>query len=102
MMNKKLLRLNPLVEKIYGGFSLLREDDAQLFASISNEGILEPIIITPSNLVISGNRRLMVANCLTNINEVPVVIIDVKDSDVDSYMIMQYNQQRVKNIIQIA
>jgi site-specific DNA-methyltransferase (adenine-specific) len=101
-MNKKLLKLNPLVEKIYGGFSLLREDDAQLFASISNEGILEPLIITPSNLVISGNRRLMVANCLSNINDVPVVIIDVKDSDVDSYMIMQYNQQRVKNIIQIA
>jgi hypothetical protein len=49
----------------------LKEDDAQLFASISNEGILEPLIITQNNLVISGNRRLIVANCLANITEIP-------------------------------
>jgi hypothetical protein len=53
LINKKELRLNELSERIYGSFSLLNEDDAILFASIENEGILEPIIITKSNLVIS-------------------------------------------------
>lgn len=102
MIKKSLLRLNKLSENIYGEFSLLKEDDAQLYASISNEGILEPLVITSSNLVISGNRRLTVANCIPAIKEVPVVIVETKDEEVNSYLVMQYNQQRVKNIIQIA
>lgn len=101
-INKSLLRLNKLSEDIYGEFSLLKEDDALLYASIENEGILEPLIVTPSYLVISGNRRLTVANCIPKIKEVPVIIVDTQEEDVNSYLVMQYNQQRVKNTIQIA
>jgi len=102
MMDKTKLKMNTLSFEIYGEFSFLKEDDASLFASIQNEGILEPIVITPNNLVISGNRRLTVALSLPNIKEVPVVISDIKDNMVNEYLTMQYNQQRVKNIIQIA
>jgi DNA modification methylase len=102
MLDKTKLKMNSLSFEIYGEFSLLKEDDASLFASIQNEGILEPLVITPNNLVISGNRRLTVALSLPNIKEVPVVISDIKDKMVDEYLTMQYNQQRVKNIIQIA
>jgi len=101
-IKKSLLRLNKLSEDIYGEFSLLKEDDAQLYASIQNEGILEPLIVTPSYLVISGNRRLTAANCIPKIKEVPVIIVDTQEEDVNSYLVMQYNQQRVKNTIQIA
>jgi ParB-like chromosome segregation protein Spo0J len=101
-IEKNKLRINPLSFKIYGEFSLLNEDDASLFASIQNEGILEPIIITKSNLVISGNRRLHVALCLNNIKEIPVIIKDLKESEIDEYLVIQYNQQRTKNVIQVA
>ena len=101
-IKKELLRLNNLSQQIYGEFSLLKEDDAQLFASISNEGILEPLIITSTNLVISGNRRLTVANFIPSIKEILVIVSESLDVEVDTYLVMQYNQQRVKNTIQIA
>jgi hypothetical protein len=101
-VNKKQLRLNKFSEGIYGSFSLIKEDDALLLASIENEGILEPLVITKSNLVISGNRRLRVALCLTSINEVPVVYSDIQDDDLDEFVFIQFNQQRVKNVFQVA
>jgi site-specific DNA-methyltransferase (adenine-specific) len=96
------LKLNPLSESIYGEFSLLSEDDAILFASIKNEGILEPLIVTKSHLVISGNRRLRVANFLNEIENVPVIYSEIEDDDVTEYLFIQYNQQRIKNLIQVA
>jgi DNA modification methylase len=102
LINKNELRLNKLSERIYGSFSLLNEDDAMLFASIENEGILEPLIITKTNLVLSGNRRLKVALSLTTIRDVPVVYSDIDEKEFDEYVFLQFNQQRTKNIIQIA
>jgi DNA modification methylase/ParB-like chromosome segregation protein Spo0J len=101
-VNKSLLELNPLSESIYGEFSLLSEDDAILFASIKNEGILEPLIVTKSHLVISGNRRLRVANFLNEIENVPVIYSEIDDDDVTEYLFIQYNQQRIKDLIQVA
>ncbi len=102
MMDKTKLKMNSISFEIYGEFSFLKEDDASLFASIQSEGILEPLVVTPNNLVLSGNRRLTVALALPKIKEVPIVVSDIKDQMVNEYLTMQYNQQRVKNIIQIA
>jgi site-specific DNA-methyltransferase (adenine-specific) len=102
MMDKTKLKMNTLSFEIYGEFSFLKEDDLALQMSIKNEGILEPLIVTKSNLVISGNRRLQVALNLTNITHIPVIIKEIKNSEVDEYLIIQYNQQRVKNIVQVA
>ncbi len=101
-IDKALLKLNPLSEKIYGSFSLLNEQDAILFKSIENEGILEPLIVTKNNLVISGNRRLKVALFLGGITEIPVIYSDIKDEEIDEFSIINYNQQRIKNVVQIA
>jgi site-specific DNA-methyltransferase (adenine-specific) len=101
-INKSLLRINPLSESIYGEFSLLSEDDAILFASIQNEGILEPLIVTKSHLVISGNRRLRVAICLNEIELVPITYSDIEDDNVTEYLFIQFNQQRIKSLIQVA
>ncbi len=101
-VNKNLLRPNKFSEGIYGSFSLIKEEDALFLASIENEGILEPLIITKTNLVISGNRRLKVALCLTSIREIPVVYSDIQDDDLDEFVFIQYNQQRVKNVFQVA
>ena len=102
LINKNELRTNKFSEGIYGSFSLLNEDDAALYSSIDNEGILEPIVITKTNLVLSGNRRLKVALSLTTIKEVPVVYSDLDENEFDEYTFLQFNQQRNKNIIQIA
>jgi site-specific DNA-methyltransferase (adenine-specific) len=101
-IDKKLLKINPLSEKIYGSFSLIDGQDALLIQSIENEGILEPIIITRNNLVVSGNRRLKVALYLGDITEVPIVYTDLQDEEIDELTIINHNQQRIKNIIQIA
>ena len=101
-VNKSLLKLNPLSESIYGEFSLLNEQDALLYTSIREEGLLEPIIITKNHLVISGNRRLRVANFLNEIENVPIIYSEIEDDDVTEYHFIQYNQQRVKSLIQVA
>ena len=101
-VNKYQLRLNKFSEEIYGSFSMIKEEDVLLSASIENEGILEPLVITKTNLVISGNRRLRVALNSTIINEIPVVYSDIEDDDLDEYVFIQYNQQRIKNIFQVA
>jgi DNA modification methylase len=102
VINKSLLKHNSLSESIYGEFSLLNENDALLFASIKLDGILEPLIITKSHLVISGNRRLKIANFLVEIENVPVVYSEIEDDKITEFLLIQHNQQRTKNIIQVA
>lgn len=101
-INKRELRLNPLSLKIYGEFSFQNELDIALFRSIILEGIKEPLIITKSNLVISGNRRLQVIMNDNNLQEVPIIYSELTDDQVDEYQFITYNIQRVKNEIQIA
>jgi DNA modification methylase len=101
-INKRELRLNPLSLKIYGEFSFQNELDIALLRSIILEGIKEPLIITKSNLVISGNRRLQVIINDNSIQEVPVIYSDLNDDQVDEYQFITHNIQRVKNEIQIA
>lgn len=101
-INKRELRLNPLSLKIYGEFSFQNELDIALLRSIILEGIKEPLIITKSNLVISGNRRLQVIINDNSIQEVPVIYSDLNDDQVDEYQLITHNIQRVKNEIQIA
>jgi site-specific DNA-methyltransferase (adenine-specific) len=101
-INKRELRLNPLSLKIYGEFTFQNELDIALFRSIILEGIKEPLIITKSKLVISGNRRLQVVINDNSIQEVPVIYSDLNDDQVDEYQFISHNTQRVKNEIQIA
>ncbi len=101
-INKRELRLNPLSLKIYGQFSFQNELDIALLRSIILEGIKEPLIITKSKLVISGNRRLQVIINDNNIQEVPVIYSDLNDEQVDEYQFITHNIQRVKNEVQIA
>lgn len=101
-INKRELRLNPLSLKIYGEFSFQNELDIALLRSIILEGIKEPLIITKSKLVISGNRRLQVIINDKSIQEVPVIYSDLNDDQVDEYQFITHNIQRVKNEIQIA
>jgi hypothetical protein len=101
-VNKRELRLNPLSLRIYGEFSFVNEMDLALFESITIEGIKEPLIITHTKLVISGNRRLQVALKSSIIQDIPVIYSPLTDEQIDEYQLFTHNIQRVKNEIQIA
>jgi len=86
--------------RLYGEFSLTNDEDKALFTSMSVNGILEPLIISSKNEIISGVRRYLVAKMLPNIKKVEVLVVDVKKvSELD---VVEHNLQRVKNVVQIA
>ncbi|MFN5148145.1 MAG: DNA methyltransferase [Flavobacteriia bacterium] len=90
---------NPHSTRMYGGFTLQKDDDFFLFQSIRLDGIREPLIISKSNEVISGVRRYEVAQLL-NIEEVPVVVLDV--DIVTELDVIIHNLQRIKNDVQVT
>ena len=99
MIFKKTKDLKPSrhIQKLYGDFSLAREEDELLYLSICEKGILQPLIISKKNEIISGYRRYHIA-LMRGINEVPVIVEDV--SVVSELMVITHNLQRVKNVVQ--
>jgi len=102
-IDKRLLKPNIYSSKIYDEFSFLNEDDQQLISDISDNGeILNPLIITTDNVVISGVRRLSAIQYLSNIQLVPVIISEYHSSDLNEAIVIRYNIQRRKTIAEIA
>jgi hypothetical protein len=101
-INKRELRLNAMSLNLYGTFSFQNEMDIALYESIILEGIKEPLIITKSYLVISGNRRLQAILNSTTIQDVPIIYSELTDDQVDEYQLITHNIQRVKNEVQTA
>ena len=101
-IHKSKLRPNPFIDKFYGEFSFQRLEDIQFYSNILENGILTPLIITPSGFIISGNRRYYCAMKSSKIKDLPVVIMDINEDEVDDYLIISLNQSRIKTDIQIA
>ena len=96
------IRPNPFIEEFYGKFSLQNFEDIQLFGSIEKNGVKQPIKITNSGLIISGNRRYYCAKHSNLFNTIPVLIDDIEDDDVTEYMIVSLQLQRKKTEFQVA
>ncbi len=92
----------PANDEIYGQ---IKDDDPDVLAladSIRRDGILEPLVVSKDNWVISGNRRLTAAR-IAGLESVPVRRVDVKSSDHEFIrLIVEHNAQRVKTIDQQA
>lgn len=91
------LKPHPLSEKLYGKVKL----DAELRDSIKQFGILEPIIATADNVVISGHRRLWHASILA-IRSVPIVRFPSSDELEIEAAVIHANKQREKTAEQRA
>lgn len=94
-----LLRPNPISFSIYGDI----DQDENFFTlkrSIEIEGILEPLVITEDYFIISGVRRFFAASQL-GLKEIPVVFSPISQEQVDEYMVVSHQQQRVKSSVQI-
>ena len=96
------IRPNPFIEEFYGKFSLQNFEDIQLFGNIKKNGVEQPIKITNSGLIISGNRRYYCAKYSKLFNTIPVLIDDIEDDEVTEYMIVSLQLHRTKTEIQVA
>lgn len=98
-VNIGLLRPNPISFSIYGDI----DQDENFFTlkrSIEIEGILEPLVITEDYFIISGVRRFFAAKQL-GLQEINVVFSPISQEQVDEYMVISHQQQRVKSAVQI-
>ena len=103
LVNKNLLKPNEFASFLYDEFSFLNADDRDLHNDIVDSGeILIPLVITTDYIVISGVRRLKIINQLSNIKEVPVLMTEYHSKDLNQAIIIRYNIQRQKSIIEIS
>lgn len=66
------LRNHPLNAKVFG--ELAKDgDDADFVASIKAHGVLQPLVVTKDNLILSGHRRRQAAG-RAGLKEVPVIV----------------------------
>ena len=94
LKNPNDLKQHPMNVKIYGN----EEMDLTLMASIKTEGILNPVVIRPDNVILSGTRRNEIAKKLGI--EVPCIIKSF-DSEAEEVMaIISFNRARSKTYIQ--
>jgi ParB family chromosome partitioning protein len=77
--------LNPRCELHASGLEELAE-------SIRAQGVLQPLLITPSGLVVAGHRRLAAAQ-MADLDEIPVVIRDLDAAQQQEIMLVE-NLQR--------
>ena len=103
LVNKNLLKPNEFASFLYDEFSFLNSDDRDLHNDIVDSGeILIPLVITTDYIVISGVRRLKIINQLSNIKEVSVLMTEYHSKDLNQAIIIRYNIQRRKSIVEIA
>ena len=103
LVNKNLLKPNEFASFLYDEFSFLNADDRDLHNDRVDSGeILIPLVITTDYIVISGVRRLKIINQLSNIKEVPVLMTEYHSKDLNQAIIIRYNIQRRKSIVEIA
>lgn len=100
-----LLKPHKINKKIYGD-----KIDEDLVASIRDVGQLEPVVIGPKHVILSGHRRWL-AICAIKDREtdsekaekikVLCIFKDIKDPIEQKIALLEYNRQRKKNYIQI-
>ena len=84
-----LLKTCPINSEIY------RDSDVgDLVNSIGEVGLLQPIVVTPDNTIISGHRRFKAIQSL-GWTEVECEVKDIPDDEIDVHIVL-YNQNRVK------
>jgi len=83
------IKPHPLNKDLYD----LRDIDG-LMASITDLGLLEPIIVSHKGYIISGHRRYEACKRL-GLKEIETRVIDVNEED-EELLLVEYNRQRIK------
>lgn len=90
------LRPHPKNQEIYGDHA-----DAELIESVRAHGILTPLLISPSNVLVDGHRRYDAAQHL-HLSSVPVTRFHSDDADAVLEALLERNRQRHKTNEQIG
>jgi hypothetical protein len=91
----------PENDLIYRTISEEDSDIQGLAESIKKNGVIEPLVISKDNFVLSGHRRLFAAQ-LAGLTEVPCRVEDISHDDLFfNYRLTEYNRQRVKGIDEV-
>jgi ParB-like chromosome segregation protein Spo0J len=91
----------PENDLIYRTISEEDPDIQGLAESIKKNGVIEPLVISKDNFVLSGHRRLFAAG-LAGLSEVPCRVEDISHDDLFfKYRLTEYNRQRVKGIDEV-
>jgi ParB-like chromosome segregation protein Spo0J len=91
----------PENDLIYRTISEEDPDIQGLAESIKKNGIIEPLVISKDNFVLSGHRRLFAAE-LVGLIEVLCRVEDISHDDLFfKYRLTEYNRQRVKGIDEV-
>jgi ParB family transcriptional regulator, chromosome partitioning protein len=88
------IRINPVHDQIY-----TTNEIEDLVESMGKNGLLEPLIITPDKIIISGHRRYLAAKSL-GWEEIEVNIREVDESNME-YTIVSANQHRRKKSAEV-
>ena len=93
---------HPLNDNIYGRVSADDPEVVRLADDIRRDGILEPLVITADNYILSGHRRRVAAS-LAGLNVAPCRRTGVRHDDPDAARLLcEFNNQRVKRVDQLA
>jgi hypothetical protein len=96
------LQTPPENDTVYGKIADDDPDVRVLAADIVRNGVLEPLVVTEDNYVLSGNRRLAAARA-AGLDTVPCRIEPVRRGSPEFMrLLVAFNQQRVKSLDQVA
>lgn len=86
-----VLRAHPLNARIYDA----ERDDSDLRRSISERGVISPIVIDQHGTILAGHRRWRAA-CALTLESVPVIVREIADPLEAERVIIESNRQREK------
>jgi hypothetical protein len=96
-----MLKPSPENDALYRPVSMDDPEVIRLAESIKQRGLLEPIIITEDNYILSGHRR-RVACMLAGVKEVPVRVHSIRHNDPEFLpLLRECNRQRTKSFDEI-
>lgn len=72
-----------------------------LAASIQEQGLLQPILITPDGLIVAGHRRVAACN-LAKVDEVDVIVKELDEAAQIEIMLVENLQREELNPVQIG
>jgi ParB family chromosome partitioning protein len=73
----------------------------ELAASISTQGVLQPLLVTPEGVVVAGHRRLAAAR-MAGLEEVPVVVRDLDPVQQQEIMLVENLQRQDLSAVEEA
>ena len=98
------IRPSPENDRLYRPVDFTSKELHALADSIRQRGILQPLVITGDNYIISGHRRFAAAQ-IAGLTELPCSTVRMaRGDDIDAFveLLREHNRQRVKSLDEIV